>query len=335
MTMIVGFGVIPPFRTRCQNPQRHQRRPKALLLQESHIAGHFPQHYAIDVVFPMVHGLTGEDGSLQGLLEISNLPYVGAGILPCALSWDKYHAKCLVAQQDIPVVPYQVLFAHQWQNNLSACMGRILQQLSYPLFVKPSCSGSSIGIERVTSDAALLTAIKMAFFYDDKVLIETALDAREIECSVLEHEQYGQAHRVSVPGEITTRHAFYNYDAKYIDVNSTQLLVPAQLGAETIQQIQRYAQDIFHILSFESMARMDFLLDRETATIYFNEANAIPGFTQVSMYPKLWAASGLSYVDLINHLIELALTRHARKQRLIQAQQTYFESNLKGKQHSQ
>ena len=267
---------------------------------------------ALDVVFPVVHGPYGEDGTLQGLLELANAPYVGAGVLGSAAGMDKAVAKTLLAARGLPVVPHLVVPAARWDADASAVLDDVAGRLAWPLFVKPANLGSSVGISKVDGRGGLERAIARAREFDRRVLVEEAVpDAREIECGVLGND----APEVSVAGEIVPAGEFYDYEAKYLDDRSA-CVVPAALSAEQADSIRTMAREAFLALDCAGMARVDFLLARGTGRIVVSEVNTIPGFTTISMYAKLWQASGLDYPRLLDRLIELALARHADKQRL-------------------
>ena len=270
-----------------------------------------------DVIFPVLHGPLGEDGSLQGLLEMVDVPYVGAGVLSSAVIMDKEVAKRLIVAAGLPTVPYLVLRSSTFAQHPPAYYETLVEaELGLPVFVKPANLGSSVGIHKVNSVAELIPAIQDAFRYDSKLLIEKGISAREIELSVLENPVHGESPLVSVPGEIVPHHEFYSYEAKYLDENGAQLLVPALLEPDQVKAAQLLAIKAFEVQECEGMARVDLFLDKNTGQFYYNEANTIPGFTNISMYPKLWEASGLDYADLLTTLIELAMARHARKRAL-------------------
>jgi D-alanine-D-alanine ligase len=276
-----------------------------------------------DVVFPVLHGPLGEDGTVQGLLEMADLPYVGAGVLSSAVGMDKDIAKRLIQQAGLAIVPYIAVNAGAWEINPQYYQEQILEQLGYPVFVKPANLGSSVGVQKVKTPSDLLAAVRKAFHFDQKILIEQAMQAREIELSVLQNSIYGQAPKVSVPGEIEALHEFYSYEAKYLDEQGAKLHIPADLTATQIAEAQAIAGRSFECLECEGMARVDLFLDQDSGKFIFNEINTIPGFTQISMYPKLWQESGLAYTDLLTELIELALSRYKRKQ-------AFREYQLKG-----
>lgn len=273
-----------------------------------------------DVVFPVMHGAFCEDGSLQGLLELANLPYVGAGVLGSAICMDKDIAKRLAISAGVKVAPY-IAFRHdQWLKQSEQILARIHQQLqTFPLFVKPANTGSSIGISKIKSKHELAGAIDNAFQYDHKVLVEQGINARELEVAVLEALDENDEPIVSVVGEITTQHEFYSYTAKYFDEQSTTLSVPAKIAPELQAQAQLLAKTLFQHLECSGMARVDMFLDKDSEELYFNEINTIPGFTCYSMYPKLMAESGMPYAHLLKHLIELAIKKHNKKTKLIRS----------------
>jgi D-alanine-D-alanine ligase len=264
----------------------------------------------IDVIFPVLHGPYGEDGTVQGLLEMANLPYVGSGVLASACGMDKEVAKRLFAGAGLPQVPYLLAARRAWRSDPVACLDAIEATLPYPLFVKPANLGSSVGISKARNRAQLTGALDLAAQFDRKLLIEAAVPyARELEVSVLGNEEP----IASVPGEIVPGNEFYDYDAKYIDDNS-ELRIPAPLAAETVQALQRHAVSAFQALDCAGLARVDFLMNGETGEIFLNEINTMPGFTRISMYPKLWEASGVSYPELVDRLVQLALDRYADRQ---------------------
>ena len=257
----------------------------------------------IDVVFPVLHGTFGEDGTVQGLLELAGLPYIGAGVLGSSVSMDKEVMKRLCLERGLPVVPYVTLW--RWQLDIEA----VEQRLSYPVFVKPANLGSSVGISKAKSRAELEAALELAGQYDRKIIVERAITGRELECSVL-----GNADpKASLPCEILPSREFYDYDDKYL-LDLAQTIVPADLTPEQTEETRQLAVACYQAVECEGMARVDFLLEAATGRIYINEINTIPGFTSISMFPKMWEATGLPYSALIDRLIELALARHALKQ---------------------
>ena len=271
----------------------------------------------VDVVFPVMHGPLCEDGTIQGLLELADLPYVGCGVLASAVAMDKEVAKRLARDAGIPIVPYVSVRHETWLRSKSDTAARVAGELGFPCFVKPVNMGSSVGVHKVKEPGALEAALTDSFRYDTKVLIEKAIAAREIEVSVLENSDPGLPPLASVAGEIIPHHEFYSYESKYLDENGAALLIPAKLNAEEMARVQKMAREVFVALECEGMARADFFMDKVTSELYFNEVNTIPGFTSISMYPKMWEASGLKYGELLSRLIDLAVSRHGRKKKLV------------------
>ena len=272
---------------------------------------------AIDVVFPVVHGPLCEDGTIQGLLELADVPYVGCGVLASAVAMDKEMAKRVARDAGVPIVPYVSLKHEIWKKQKRPSAEKIQNELGYPVFVKPANLGSSVGVHKVIEPAELERALEDAFTYDAKVLVEVAINAREIELSVLENPEAGADPLVSVPGEINPTHEFYSYEAKYLDEKGAELIIPARLDAPQTERAQEIARNIFSAIECEGMARVDLLLDRTTGQFFFNELNTIPGFTSISMYPKMWEASGINYQELLSRLVDLAISRHQRKKALV------------------
>jgi D-alanine-D-alanine ligase len=267
----------------------------------------------IDVVFPVLHGPYGEDGTVQGLLELANVPYVGAGVLGAAVGMDKAVMKTLFLARGLPVAPYIVILRHEWIRDTSAVTQRVERELSFPVFVKPANLGSSVGISKAKTAAAFHEAMALALQYDRKIVIEAAVpNAREIECAVLGNDDP----QASVPGEIIPLREFYDYEAKYMDANGSRLEIPAAVTAAEAVTIRRMSIEAFRACDLSGLARVDFLMGRDTGEIFLNEVNTMPGFTTISMYPKLWEASGLAYPDLLDRLITLAVERHRDKQLL-------------------
>jgi len=269
----------------------------------------------LDVIFPVIHGRGGEDGSLQGLLELAGIPYVGSGVLGSAIQMDKDVAKRLLGAAGLPVTPGVCVRSHQLSDG-KAVADALIEELGSSLFVKPANQGSSVGISKVERREDLLPALLDAARYDTKILVERAIDAREIEVALLGNDPI----EASIPGEIRTRHAFYDYDAKYID-DATELLIPAPIDDRLAEEMRRLAVAAVIALEGAGLARVDFLLDGNSGEIFINEVNSIPGFTQGSMYPLLWQASGIPYPALLDRLIELALERH----RITAALETRYE----------
>lgn len=271
----------------------------------------------IDVVFPVMHGPLCEDGTIQGLLELADMPYVGCGVLASAVGMDKEFAKRLVKDAGVPIVPYVAVKSEVWKRNSAQTASRVERELGYPCFVKPANLGSSVGVHKVKKASDLDAALKDAFRYDTKVLIERAVSAREIELAVLENPEAGLPPLVSIPGEVIPTHEFYSYESKYLDENGAALEIPAKLAPEQIKLAQKIATDAFAALECEGMSRVDLFLDKDSGQFYFNEVNTIPGFTSISMYPKMWQASGIAYSELLSRLVDLALARQARKKALV------------------
>ncbi len=265
---------------------------------------------ALDVIFPVLHGPFGEDGTVQGLLELMGIPYVGCGVLASAVGMDKAVMKSVFRAHGLRVTDWQVVTRHDWRADGASVIARIGSSLTYPLFVKPANMGSSIGISRIDDVSTLAPAIELALAYDRKAVVEVAVpDAREIECAVLGND----TPETSVPGEIASAHAFYDYGAKYLNGQSTTT-IPAPLDPEITDQIRLQSIAAFRCIDAAGLARVDFLLARHSRTLYVNEINTLPGFTTISMYAKLWAASGLDATMLIDRLIALAIERHSDAQ---------------------
>ena len=271
----------------------------------------------IDVVFPVMHGPLCEDGTIQGLLELADLPYVGCGVLASAVAMDKEMTKRLARDAGIPIVPYLALKHEVWRKEESQWAKTIEEELGYPVFIKPANLGSSVGIHKVKERGELDSALEDAFRYDRKVLVEAAVNAREIELSILENPEAGAEPLVSVPGEVDPTHEFYSYEAKYLDDNGAALIIPANLDPAEVKQAQDLGRKAFAILECEGMARVDLFLDRTNGRFFLNEVNTIPGFTSISMYPKLWEASGIPYQELLSRLVDLAISRHGKKKKLV------------------
>ena len=263
----------------------------------------------LDVVFPALHGTYGEDGTLQGLLEMTNIPYVGAGVLGSAAGMDKDVTKRLLRDAGLPIVEFVTALDFQWKEHSENIRKTIESTIGYPCFVKPANLGSSVGISKVRRREELNTAMDLAVQYDRKVIVEKGVNAREIECSVLGNDDPV----ASLPGEIIPSKEFYDYNAKYVDEGS-RLLIPAPLEQPQTKAVQELAVKTFLATECAGMARIDFFIEKQTGSIYVNEINTIPGFTSISMYPKLWEASGLGYSELIDKLIQLAVERHQSKQ---------------------
>jgi D-alanine-D-alanine ligase len=265
---------------------------------------------ALDVVFPVLHGTYGEDGALQGLLEMANVPYVGCGVLGSALGMDKEKMKMIFSSAGLPVVEALTYRRNEWERSPEEIMDAVEQRLGYPCFVKPVNLGSSVGVNKAHNREELAHAMRVAAEYDRKIIIERGINCRELECSVLGNDEP----LASIVGEVVPSNEFYDYNAKYLDGKS-HVIIPAAIPQATAEQVRRWAVQAFTALDLSGLSRVDFFLEKETGQVYINEVNTIPGFTQISMYPKLWEASGLSYAQLLDRLVELALERHEDRQR--------------------
>ncbi len=265
---------------------------------------------ALDVIFPVLHGPYGEDGTLQGLLEMANVPYVGCGVLGSALGMDKEKMKMIFRSVGLPIVDYLVYRRGEWERSPEAIMDVIEQRFGYPCFVKPVNLGSSVGVNKAHDRGELEHAINVAAEYDRKIIIEQSLNCRELECAVLGNDEPV----ASVVGEVIPSNEFYDYNAKYID-NQSQVIIPANIPKATADEVRRYALSAFRALDLSGLARVDFFLGKDCDRVYINEVNTMPGFTEISMYAKLWEASGLPYPQLLDRLIELAFDRYDDKQR--------------------
>jgi D-alanine-D-alanine ligase len=263
-----------------------------------------------DVIFPVMHGTFGEDGTIQGMLELADIPFVGAGVLGSAIGMDKDVSKRLCQAAGIPVVPWTTVHRWRWEKEPGEVQAEIEAKFPYPLFVKPATLGSSVGMTKVHNSEELAPALNLACEFGMKILVEKAVSAREIEVSVLGNHDP----QASVPGEIVPHREFYDYTAKYLE-DGTQLLIPADLKPAQTKKIQGLAVEAFRVLELSGMARVDFFLEKKGSKLYLNEVNTIPGFTSISMYPKMWEASGISFRELIDKLIELALEMHHEKAR--------------------
>ena len=266
----------------------------------------------LDVIFPMLHGPYGEDGTIQGLLELANIPYVGAGVLASAVGMDKAVMKTLFAARGLPVCPYRVLRRHEWDADGTKIVAELEKALKYPMFVKPANLGSSVGISKAKDAIGLREAISLAGSFDRKIVVEAAVpDAREIECAVLGNDEPD----ASVPGEVIPSREFYDYEAKYIDAGS-KTVIPADLPKKIADKVRQMSIEAFKAIDGAGMSRVDFLLSGKDHALFVNEVNTIPGFTTISMFAKLWAASGVAYPTLLDRLIALAIQRHSEKQQL-------------------
>ncbi len=279
----------------------------------------------VDVIFPVLHGPFGEDGTVQGLLELAGVPYVGAGVTSSALAMDKVLFKAVMRAHGLPVVADAVVLRKDWERDPQGVLERVEAGLGYPLFTKPANLGSSVGVSKCHDRAGLARGLAEAARYDRKLLVEVAVpQAREIEVSVLGNDEP----IASIPGEIVPSREFYSYAAKYLDDGdeASRLLIPAPLAPAMVERVQRLAIAAYRAIDCAGMARADFLLSMETGELYVNELNTLPGFTSISMYPKLWAGSGIAYAELIDRLIDLALERHADRAR----SETSYQPELEG-----
>ena len=264
----------------------------------------------LDIVIPVLHGTFGEDGTMQGLLEMAGVAYAGCGVLGAALGMDKDTAKIVLRAVGLPVVDWIALRRRQFEASSSVVVDMIRARFPYPVFVKPANMGSSVGVGKAHDDDSLLAALESAFAYDAKVIVEPGVDCRELECGVLGNDEP----QASVVGEVVPSNEFYDYKAKYVD-NASRLYIPADLPGALADSIRKMAIEAFQALELSGLARVDFFLDRRSNSIYVNEVNTMPGFTQISMYPKLWEATGIPYSELLDRLITLGLERHAERER--------------------
>ncbi len=273
----------------------------------------------VDAVFPVLHGTYGEDGTIQGLLEMAELPYVGGGVMASALAMDKEKTKIIWQALGIPVVPFIAIKLAEWTNESARreIILRAEKDLGWPLFVKPSCAGSSVGAARASCREELEKKAGEAFLWDDKIIIEPFIPAREIECSVTGNE----SPVAYTPGEIVPSHEFYDYDAKYTDPDGAALHIPADLDEETTRRVRQLAVKAYQALDLSGLSRVDFFIDKRTGKLYLNEINTIPGFTSISMFPKMCEASGLPYPELIMKLVSLAQARFTSRRNLCTSRQ--------------
>lgn len=282
---------------------------RALLRLHPH-EGESPRITDIDVIFPVLHGTYGEDGTVQGLLELADVPYVGCGVLASAVGMDKAVMKALFRAAGLPVLPYVTFLRREWDSKPERVVALIEGALHYPVFVKPANLGSSVGITKVKTAANLPAALDVAASYDRKIVVEQGIDAREIEISVLGNDDVA----VSIPGEVVPSNEWYDYAAKYLDGES-DIIIPAPITAGQIGEVQRLAVEAYRAVDASGLSRVDFLMDRNTGQLWLNEVNTLPGFTPISMYAKMWAASGVSYRELCRRLVQLAVERHAEQRR--------------------
>lgn len=265
----------------------------------------------VDVVFPVLHGPFGEDGTIQGVLEMAGLPFVGAGVLASVAGMDKVLMKEVFCQKGLPVGDFIHFKANSWRQEASKWMAKVEAEIGFPCFVKPANLGSSVGISKAYDGEQLQEAVEEALLYDEKVVVEAFISGKEIECSVLGDLDLS----ASIPGEIVPSNDFYDYYAKYIDDRS-ELIIPAQLSDDIVKHIQELAVNAFKVIDGSGMCRVDFFVEPATQDVFINEVNTIPGFTSISMYPKLWEASGVSFTELVDKLLQIAWQRHKRRQKL-------------------
>ena len=307
------YGPIPVEEIKTTKAEQYRDRQVILAPQPggvllSALDGH--EICRLDAVFPIVHGTYGEDGVLQGLLELADIPYAGAGVTGSAVGMDKVVMRKILAYHNIPQVQFTSVLRSQIDENIDAAVQAVEQVLQYPVFNKPANGGSSVGINKAKNVEELKTALRAAAQYDRKILVEQGVNVREIEISVMGNEHP----LVSQPGEICSSNEFYDYKAKYVD-NKSVAMIPADLPQETIQRIQALAVETYQALECEGFARVDFFVEKETGMIYLNEVNTLPGFTDISMYPKMWEAVGISMTELLNRLIAYAEERHADRKK--------------------
>jgi D-alanine-D-alanine ligase len=272
-----------------------------------------PPRLEADIYFPILHGPFGEDGTIQGLLEMAGVPFAGAGVLGSALGMDKASTKSILHERGLPTVPYLILAEREWRESRRAVLGRIRANFGLPLFVKPSNLGSSVGITKVKESGAIFSALETAFRYDTKILVEKGIRGKEIECSVLGNDEP----EASLPGEVIPFREFYDYEDKYIE-GKTTFVIPVRLPRPTTEKIRRLAVAAFKALNVSGLARVDFFLEDGSHRLYINELNTIPGFTEISMFPKLWEASGLPFPRLLERLIKLGFERHRDRKACVQ-----------------
>ncbi len=293
-------------------PEKLQNGPSSSFLPWEALSS-LPRRVRADIYFPVLHGPYGEDGTIQGLLEMADVPYVGAGVLASATGMDKAVMKILFADRNLPIVRHRVFGEVEWKKSKKTVISLIGKEFGLPFFVKPANLGSSVGISKVKSRGDTELALARAFRYDRKLIVEEGIKGREIECSVLGNDEP----RASLPGEVIPYREFYDYRDKYLS-GKTRFRIPADLPASVIREVQRLAVEAYLAVECSGMARLDFFLEDGTGKLYVNEINTIPGFTEISMYPKLWGVSGIPFGRLIEQLIRLGLERHRRKKRCLE-----------------
>lgn len=269
-----------------------------------------PQAINTDIYFPVLHGPYGEDGTIQGLFEMADVPFVGASVMDSAIGMDKAMTKTILKEKNLPVVKHIIILEQEWPKQKKDLLAKIKNELPLPLFVKPACLGSSVGISKVKKEDETSTAVNEALRYDRKIIVEEGIKGRELECSVLGNDNP----RASLPGEIIPFREFYDYSDKYIE-GKTRFGIPAELSSSQVKEIQHLSIEAYKAIDCSGMARVDFLMDGKTKKIFVSEVNTIPGFTEISMYPKLWEVSGLSFPQLLEELIKLGFERHKKKKR--------------------
>jgi len=293
------------------SPEKLEKGPSFSFLPWE--AAAFSRRVRADIYFPVLHGPYGEDGTIQGLLEMADVPYVGAGVLASAAGMDKAVMKALFAVKNLPLVKSRTFLDSEYLKNKKAILGLIKKEFPLPFFVKPANLGSSVGISKVKTYAETSTALGKAFRYDRKILVEQGILGREVECSVLGNEEP----RASLPGEVIPSREFYDYRDKYLE-GKTRFRIPAKLPEAKIKEIERLAIEAYQAVGCSGLARLDFFLEERTGKIYVNEINTMPGFTEISMYPKLWGVSGIPFPRLVEELIRLGFRRHRRKKRCLE-----------------
>ncbi len=292
-------------------PAMDPLNPGILLIDEGRTDRIIREFISLDIVFPVLHGPYGEDGTVQGVLELSGIPYVGSGVMGSSAGMDKVIMKQLFTQNSVPVGPYLYFKRHGWEEDRGYWKIRVDKEIGYPCFVKPANLGSSVGISKVYSADQLEEAVIEAFNYDEKAVIEAHIGGKEVECSVLGDETAS----ASTPGEIIPCNDFYDYRSKYIDDRS-ELIIPARLPSNLKEKVRQLSVSAFKAVEASGLARVDFFVDEEKEEVTINEINTMPGFTTISMYPKLWEASGIPYPELVERLIRLGIDRHKRKKTL-------------------
>ncbi|TCS96540.1 D-alanine--D-alanine ligase [Hazenella coriacea] len=310
----IGQESLPMIAANLDQSKREQLQSQLPVLSDSHDLGHpsIMKPSEIDVVFPVLHGTFGEDGTIQGFLEIANLPYVGAGVLASAVGMDKVMTKKIFEQAGLPQGRYVYFLKSEWNKDASQILQQIEGSFGYPCFVKPANLGSSVGISKASTQEELVEAIDFAAQYDRKILVEEFIPAHEIEVAVLGNDEP----QASQPGEIVSSNDFYDYKAKYIDGKS-EMRIPAELPEETKEKVRQMAVQAYKAIDGSGLSRVDFFIRKDNGEILINEINTMPGFTPFSMYAKLWEHSGISYPELVSKLIQLALDRFKEKNELI------------------